>query len=327
MQERAHLSIVEQAANWHVYLHSGQAGDADREAFAIWVSENPAHADAYRKLQALWQRFDGLDPVPAMTALQSAMQATSKQSKRFKRVAGSAAALMLAIGAGWATLHSSPAKYWLAEHRTPVGQHRVVELSDHSRITLNTDSAFDVDFSENQRRITLHRGEVMVEVAKDALRPFIVETDQGTARALGTQFVVRRMPDATSVAVVESVVEVCTAEPVLSQHAKQCVTLHAGEGTELAVGRVQAAVPVDIDALAGWTMGSLIVNNRPLVEVLQELERYRHGRIHFNEADIESLRVSGLLPLDDTDRALDLIAGLLPVRITHYPLVVVVAHR
>jgi transmembrane sensor len=42
------------------------------------------------------------------------------------------------------------------------------------------------------RRIELLKGEVLITTAKDsALRPFIVQTRHGTARALGTRFSVR----------------------------------------------------------------------------------------------------------------------------------------
>lgn len=54
-------------------------------------------------------------------------------------------------------------------------------------MTLDAGSAADVIFEAGRRRVVLHRGETLVEVAHDAQRPFVVETQQGSARALGTR--------------------------------------------------------------------------------------------------------------------------------------------
>jgi transmembrane sensor len=51
----------------------------------------------------------------------------------------------------------------------------------------------------------------------------------------------------------------------------------------------------------------------PLGEWVAELGRYRRGVLRCDPA-VAGLRVSGAFPLDDTDRALQLLADTFPVR-------------
>ncbi|MCP2937671.1 FecR domain-containing protein, partial [Salmonella enterica subsp. enterica serovar Typhimurium] len=80
------------------------------------------------------------------------------------------------------------ARYLLADHRTVPGERLTVTLDDGSRVTLNTDSAIDEQYTGQERRIVLRRGEILVEVSADPQRPFVVESRHATARALGTQY-------------------------------------------------------------------------------------------------------------------------------------------
>ena len=57
---------------------------------------------------------------------------------------------------------------WTADVRTRVGQRRQVELSDRTAVTLNTDTAIDVRFTDSARELTLRGGEILVATAKDA---------------------------------------------------------------------------------------------------------------------------------------------------------------
>lgn len=76
-----------------------------------------------------------------------------------------------------------------------------LSLSDGTRAWLNADSRlkYPVVFAENERRIRLS-GEGYFKVAKDTQAPFIVETDLGEIRVMGTEFNVKCYPDETIIA-------------------------------------------------------------------------------------------------------------------------------
>lgn len=323
LPEQPSASMVEQAAAWFIRLRDKEVGDQDKSAFAAWLAEHPLHQLAYQRMESMGATFHKLESRPALHALE---QSLTPEFKPVRKLSAKALALslsgMVAVGLG---LQTETANYWMADYRTAVGEQRVIELPDHSRITLNTHSAIDLDYSAHARRITLRQGEVLVEVAPDKSRPFIIANRDGTARALGTQYLVRQLADATQVAVVESTVEACTTPRALLNAAPSCVTLQAGQSTWLQHKQKLEVKAVDVDALTSWSSGRLAADNLTLVEVLQELERYRPGHMMYDPQALGDLRVSGLLPLSDPDRALEMLANYLPVEIKHYtPWLVVV---
>ena len=64
----------------------------------------------------------------------------------------------------------------------------------------------------------------------------------------------------------------------------------------------------------GWFQRVLVVNNWSLEAVLNELSRYRHGHLGV-DPQVADLSVVGTFPLDDTDKALHMLAASLPIRI------------
>ena len=86
-------------------------------------------------------------------------------------------------------------------------------------------------------------------------------------------------------------------------------------GRQLSFDRLQggplATVSFSADA---WTQGLLIAERTPLVEVLEQLDRYRRGVLRCDPA-VAGLQVSGSFSLDQPEASLDLLAKVLPVRV------------
>ena len=108
-----------------------------------------------------------------------------------------------------------PIHYWLADQRTATGEQRTLKLADGTLINLNTHSAIDVRFDEKRRLIVLQEGEMLVETGHNDARPFYVQTRDGSLRALGTRFIVKREDDATRLSVLQSAV---AAQPQALHH-------------------------------------------------------------------------------------------------------------
>ncbi len=196
--------IISEAARWLTLLHDDHVTEADRAAFEKWCQADPRHAVAIERMRSLWGSLDELPATPARMALNRAF---APQKTRFAARSTQAVALLGVLLCGWAGIERLPV--WMADQRTSVGERRQVALTDGSQVQLNSNSALDVKFDGHQRVIELLQGEMWVEVAKDAQRPFVVHTDQGTATALGTRFLVRKAEDgATVVTVIESTVAV-----------------------------------------------------------------------------------------------------------------------
>jgi transmembrane sensor len=67
----------------------------------------------------------------------------------------------------------------------------------------------------------------------------------------------------------------------------------------------------------GWDEGVLVASDMRLDRFVAELRRYRPGLITL-QPEVAGLRLSGVFPLGDTDRILQSLVQVLPVRI-HVP--------
>ena len=303
--------VLDAAIAWQLCLDCGQGSDADREEFAKWYAASEEHARAWLQLGMVDQRFIGTTG-PARSALLRSRDGAGRQMRKFGRgVAGFALALGLTLVLGERFV---PVSYWLADQRTATGEQRTIRLSDNTLVRLNTHSALDVRFDDKQRRIILQEGEIFVETGShDDPRPFIVETDEGQMRALGTKFLVKRRDDGTLLSVLQSAV---AAHPQASGNE---MILH--EGQQMLIQRHSLGPMVALDPGAdAWTRGMLVVDNAALKDVIAELGRYRSGHLGV-AADVADLRITGSFPLNDTDLALKALMPTLPVAIeqrTHW---------
>lgn len=316
-------SIVEIAVDWYLCLNSADATEEERRSFQTWRNENPEHALAFSRVETLWGKFDPVHSDAAKAGLKSALK-TGTNIKQIARHAKTPMLGLLLSALLYGSLQSTPVLIWMADNKTSIGEQKTITLDDGSVIKLNTDTAIDLDFNDMQRIVILRKGEILVTVSKDKSRPFIIATQHGTAKALGTKYNVRLENNGTQVAVVESSVETCNNPTLLgtnlfSYKEKTCVTLIAGQATEFNnedLGKVNA---IDTESIVGWASGSLAIDNQPLPTVLKELQRYSKSTLRYNDAELNRLHVSGVIPLHDIRQSLGVLSTRLPIQVNELP--------
>jgi transmembrane sensor len=309
--------------DWYLHLNSADATVEDRVKFQNWRNENAEHEMAFSRVEKMWGKFDPVDTDAAKAGLKSALK-TGTNLKEITRHAKTSILGLLLITLCYGSLQSTPALIWMADNKTSIGEQKIITLDDGSIINLNTDTAIDVDFSDKQRKVNLHRGEILVTVSKDKARPFIIATQHGTARALGTKYNVRLDSNSTQVAVVESSVETCNNPTIfgsnlLSFKDKTCATLNAGQATEFNKEDMGKINPIDPESIVGWSTGSLAIDNQPLPIVLKELQRYSQSTLKYSDSELHRLQVSGVIPLHDIHQSLDVLSSRLPIHVSDLP--------
>jgi transmembrane sensor len=297
--------VLDAAIAWQLSLDSGNP--VEREEFAKWHAAHEEHARAWRQLGMLDQRFS-VASGPARTAL---LQSRESIRRRVRTLGSGVASIVAVIGlALFAGDRYLPIDYWLADQRTATGEQRTLRLSDGTLVNLNTHSAVDVRFDEKQRLIILQAGEILVETGHGDARPFIVETREGSMRALGTRFLVKREEEGTRLSVLQSAV---AAHPESSLEEQ---ILREGQQVLLRSNGLGPIIALNPGADA-WTRGMLVVDNARLEDLVHELGRYRRG--HLGVApEIADLRITGSFPLHDTDKALSALLPTLPVQIEQH---------
>ncbi len=293
-----------QAISWYVRLSSGEASEVEQAQWREWYDADIQHQQAWARLEGMQQ---SLQRVPASISLPTLQGISQDRRSLLKGIA------VLGIGStlGYSMFRELPWAGWLAEYRTGTGEQREIRLADGSLVWLNTATALDVHYDNQMRMLTLHEGEILVETAKDhhagPSRPFYVNTEHGRIQALGTRFLVRKQGAATLVAVLEHAVEIGL------DHTLGVTRLNAGQQAVINHGQLGEITLVDANIVA-WQQGQIIAVDWRLADLVAELARYRSGWLRCDPA-VADVKVSGVYPVHDTDKALLAIRQSFPVQI------------
>lgn len=295
----------EAAIGWRVRLGAASPSPQLRRAFDAWLAEDPAHRAAWERLQ---QRLGGaLDPLrqrgPASAgAARDALLANPGRRDLLRGLA----AVALAGGGLWLGSASAPGQRWLADLSTGTGERRRIALADGSLLTLDAESAVDLDTSGRQAR--LRRGALAVDIAEGDPRPFVVVVAQGRASALRGRLLVRQQAEGAEIAMLGGACEIVAAgggRLALGDGERACLRPDGG------LARLDGAGQDD------WLEGRLSVIDATLAGVIDALRPYRSDHLRVHPA-VRAIRVQGVFSLDDSDATLAALAEILPIRIRRY---------
>jgi len=185
---------------------------------------------------------------------------------------------------------------------TALGDTRAIGLADGSRIVLDRNSRLRVSYTGTGRDIDLLAGQARFEVAKDAHRPFRVHTKSAEVVAVGTTFEVSTQPARTTVTLLEGRVNVRTISATeLVQ--PRVEALAPGQQLEIAAdGALVDHQDVNVESVTAWERGMLVIDDAPLHEALEEMNRYSSTRIVvLGGPALQTRRVSGVFRVGDVE--------------------------
>lgn len=284
-------AIEKQAARWVVRRNGARADELSHPGFDKWYRADAAHAQRYDSIAALWRKMSQVDGETLREDLRQGMQ---RRQRRARLATVLSCSLAVAALLGWKTdawLH------WQADIVTAAGEIRSVTLADGSSVLLDAESAIRSDMQGDSRKVTLLRGRAIFTVARDPARPFIVETPQATATALGTRYEVSRLrAGATEVSVLESRVRVdcrvcAPGTPAQDLNPAQLAAV-TGAGIE-----VSAFDPASASA---WAQRKLLLRDVSLAQAVAQLDRYT-GMHTWVDAAAGARRISSVVDVDSPD--------------------------
>lgn len=288
---------LDEAADWLLRLRQSPGDASLRAGFDAWLEVEPRHAEAWRLAVEAWSLSRAVGPADPV-ARRAALGLPVGRRPRWSRLAGwavaAAAACLLAVASPSLLLRIR------ADHVTPAGVTRTVELPDGSSIRLDTASAVALDYGPQVRRVTLLSGRAYFDVAADRARPFEVQAADVTVAVTGTAFDVGLGDAEVAVAVVAGAVHVAYAgtggpgDAVL------------GPGQQLRVPRSGGAAEVaEVGGrAAAWRRGRLMSEGATVAELVDELRRYRPGVVLLVGDRLADRRVTGVFDLSDPVHAL-----------------------
>jgi transmembrane sensor len=297
-------AIRQAAADWLIRLQADSAdgGEGDWAAFDAWLNASPLHAAAYDDALSVWNEMGGMSE--GLKAAAAPVTLVPRPSRRWIG-AGIGAAVAAALVAAVLPMTLNPTQ----TYQTGRGETRTVTLADGSVIHMNALSKISVHMTKGERQVAMNDAQATFDVAKNPNRPFLITAGDRTVRVVGTEFDVSHRGDALSVTVRRGIVEV-------RPHAATdngAVRLVHGQRLEHAAGGDSQVSTVDPEDAFAWRSGRLVYRDRPLAEVVAELNRQFAQDIRLADAAAGRQRFSGVLVLDDEKAVIERLSLLTPV--------------
>jgi transmembrane sensor len=306
-------AAAKEAIDWEVRLRSGEISLAEREAFAAWRESDPAHEEAWKRLQ---DRLGKLRPLQAASgeAVRRALDEPSRTRRRLAK-AGAGLAVAVVAGAGVRQLISTLSLDADYRNRDTVPQR--IALDDSISATAGVDAR--VYLGDRARgEVFLAKGQIAIDGGGMRNQNVVVSTRDGMISA-------ERAHLSVDVLRLHTVVAVQGGEAVLT--GRQGIRVHASDGSAWSLSsRGITRMPETSADIFSWTRGRLVVLDRAVPDVLETLGRYFSGYIHFPESAL-TRRVSGVFPLDDVEGSLRQLAEGLGFSFNVYQNVFAVASR
>jgi ferric-dicitrate binding protein FerR (iron transport regulator) len=309
-------ALHHEAQEWLLRLTSGAATTHDARAFELWCGQSPAHVEAFAETRRMWENLG-----PAAKAWRAREQAAAaakapRMQPRMTRRAFLGAAI--AASAALAVVHP-PLQLWpslsdmVADYRTATGEQRDVDLGHGLVIHMNTQTAMNLRKAQGRVvGIDLLGGEIQVKATADAAGPLSVFAGGGRID-VGVQARCNvRCNDAN--------VQVTGLDGVTTLHYDgQNLVLNSAQQTDFGDGRVGQVLPADLELTMAWRRRVLIFDGQPLAQVVEEINRYRPGRIILANDGLAARKVQARFSLNQLADVAALIQDAYGAKVTSLP--------
>jgi transmembrane sensor len=290
--------------------HGGSpaAALAADEELARWREQGAEHDTIYRLALDAWQASNpgGLQdrvgrPTPGM---------------RRRNIVAALAAL------GISALTGASARWWwlqpleIATLQTGRAQSQTQRMSDGTELHLAARTSAGVAYFRDRREVTLTTGEMLLQVSRDASRPFTVRTPWGKVEVLGTTFSVVVRDDAMSVEVAHGRVAVWRNTEGASLPATPDFDLRAGDAVRIDRHGVAGQHRAAVASIGAWKDGWMVFDRTPLAEVILRWNAYLARPLVMGaDKALDGLKITGSFRLAEPDLFLQALPKVLPVKL------------
>jgi transmembrane sensor len=316
-------ALALEALTWLNRLLSGAVTEDEAGRFQVWRGQSPAHQAAFaealslqRSVRAAVRARDAghLRPPPAAGGRLRATRGRFDPARRALLVGGSAAA---ATAAGYAIyvrsdLLTDGLGAMTSDYRTAVGERGAVSLARGVALELNTRTRISLLKTAGPAGgVEVQAGEAMVSADRPGEAPFLVRAAQGRILVGQGQVNVRHEGGQVCVTCLGGAVEI--------QHRGRGMRLTPGGQVRYGQDGLGATQAVDTLVTSAWRKGLLIFRDTPLQSVVDELNRYRPGKIFLVGEALARRPVYGVFRTSQIQAAIEQIRDLTGARIVDLP--------
>jgi transmembrane sensor len=299
MPTRQTLTRAErEATGWIVRIKAHDVSERERQEFEAWRNADPAHANAYAKMERTWGLVASMKHLKGRAAAND----TALKSSRWRTPAlAIAASALLAIGA-LAWFMQAPGTTTAQNVQTAPGELRTITLVDGSTIELSGGSEASLQITDAERRVELTSGYALFDVTHDPARPFVVQTPQGEIRVLGTSFVIRIGENEVRTTVLRGSVSGAASRTGLLSvlGPRDAVTAEANQEILLDEEGAQVVTIAAelIPRRLAWQEHMLAFDGETLNEAIAEVSRQTGWRFELADPELGQMRVGGYVAAD-----------------------------
>jgi transmembrane sensor len=314
-------ALEREAYGWVVRFISGEATADDIEALKEWSAQSPDHAVAFDQASKVWTATGS-----ATRKLSAAIASSIRRNATVGRPSGPALGRRAVLGGVLATSAAGlvfaaahpPLALWpswfefAADYRTGTGQQRQITLPGDVAIDMNTQTSIALRSAENGGgRIELIAGEAVISAPSTASNPFTVLAAGVRVIAAGARVNVRC--DSGFVCVT------CVTREVRVECGAAQLILPVGKQVIYSDHRLGQPVAVDLSRVTAWQDGIVIFDATPVTLVIEEINRYRAGRVILTSAALGRERFSARFRIEKIDGVVNQIAQVFGARVTTLP--------
>jgi ferric-dicitrate binding protein FerR (iron transport regulator) len=191
------------------------------------------------------------------------------------------------------------------------GSLRSVDFPDRSTAILyhNSEIKYHVSFEDEQREVSLLKGEAFFTIAPDKEKPFIIHTSVADIRVLGTSFNVSLNDDRIEIGVYEGKVMVISPNDTVYLEAGSTGIVQAGKSA------IHTRKSVNPNAW-GYATRRFVFKDTPLKEVISSLEKAYPNTIRVRNKNINNCNLTVTFDNVSAEKMVDLIAETLNLSVT-----------
>jgi len=292
-------SLLDEGLEWVVRLKTGASTRADIDALERWRKQSAAHEEAFRRAARLLRNAGIAAQELADERAAAGAAALSRRPRglvlaRRAVLGGAVAAAAASYGVVRPPFGLWPSLDELsAEYRTGKGEQRTVVLAPDIALELNTQTSVSLRPARNETLIELISGEASVTVKSPSSGPCAMLAGDGRIATEQAHFNARRLDGVVSATCLTGTVEV--------ERGGEVARLHEGEQISYSGAGLEPSVAADPEQVAAWQAGLLIFRDRPLASVVDEVNRYRSGKIVIVNAALVRRVVNGTFQINKLD--------------------------
>jgi transmembrane sensor len=300
---------VGMAEMWALRTETGAMDDRAWQEFDAWIRADPAHQQAFERVQAWFGKIDSAVASPDFWAKPRRalpVPIRSWESWSFPLAAGLCGAIFLSALA-WSVLRPANHDTSTSAAFQTADRGMSLKLPDQSEVVLNSHSSLIQRYTATRRSVALGAGsEADFDVRHDVARPFEITAGRTHIQVLGTAFDVKFLSDLTRVSVSRGIVRVSDEAGTRSETLTvgQSLAIDASTG-RWTTGKVADAAP--------WRYGHLVYNHQPLSEVCADIARATNRPVDVSP-NARQLLFTGVLKISKPELMAQTLALYLPIK-------------